>query len=307
MVTSPTADEGSTGFISRVSPVQVRPLLLSSEDFTVSDEPAEEYHLWPETSASQLKELATSPLAYYQRFVAKTAAPKESASLSFGTLLHSWGELGPDEFWKRTVIAPADAVTATGQFGKASAAWLAELKASRPDAIPVSAQTALQLQAQTDQILANSAAVELMASRTRAEFNIRFLRNGHACRCRVDGATAEVFYDFKTCRDVDPKETFHWACVEWKYDLQAALYGMAAVVAGWPRHSMRFIATSNTPPHHCAVMVLPADVLRDAERRVDELLRELDQRRLLDWWSPRGYGEVIEMDSRHFKKKERAW
>lgn len=291
-------ESGRSGFISRVSPVQVRPLLLSTESSaSVSHEPAEEYHGWPETSASQLKELAASPLGYYRRFVAKDAPPKTSAALSYGTLLHSWHEIGPDQFWARVKVCPPDHVTGTGQLAKSASLWLATLA---PEDIPISPADFNQLRLQTDQILANPAAADLLAARVDAEFNVRFSHNGHPCRCRVDGATAEVFYDLKTTRDQDPADTFVWSCKEWKYELQAALYGLAAVAAGWPKHRLHFIATSNTYPHHCAVMVLPADVLRHAEKRVGELLRELDQRRALDWWAPRGYGEVIEMPSKPF-------
>ncbi len=270
---------------------------------SISHEPAHEYHGWPETSASQLKELAASPRAYHQRFVLKNAPSKESASLSYGTLLHLWHEVGPDDFWKRVQIAPADAVTATGQFGKAAQSWLSNLPA---DAIPVSPADAAKLKPQTDEILANPASAELLAQRVDAEFNVKFTRNGHGCRCRVDGATAGVFYDLKTTRAADPAATFDYECKEWKYHLQAALYGFAAEAAGWPKQPLHFIATSNTYPYHCAVMVLPPEVMRLAERQVDELLRELDQRRALDWWSPRGYGEVIEMPSRAFIKG-RGW
>lgn len=269
----------------------------------ISHEPAHLYHEWPETSASQLKELDSSPRAYHQRFVLKNAPKKESSALSYGTLLHLWHELLPDAFWRRVQVAPADSVTATGQFGKAAQEWLSSLPA---EAIPVSPADYIKLQQQTDEILDNPASAELLAARVDAEFNVRFVRNGHGCRCRVDGATAEVFYDLKTTRAVDPSTTFDYECREWRYHLQAALYGMAAVFIGWPKEPMRFIATSNVYPYQCAVMVLPPDVMRMAERRVDELLRELDQRRALDWWSPRGYGEVIEMPSRAFIKG-RAW
>jgi len=272
-------------------------------EFTITHEPADEYHGWPETSASQLKELDSSPRAYHQRFVLKTAPTKESASLSYGTLLHLWHEVGAAAFWKRAKVAPADAVTAAGQFGKSAQDWLATLS---PDDIPISPADAAKLEPQTAEILSNPAAAELIAARVDSEFNVRFFRNGHGCRCRVDGATAAIFYDLKTTRAANPAETFDYECREWRYHLQAALYGFAAQAAGWPKAPMQFIATSNTYPYHCAVMVLPAEVMRLAEKRVDELLRELDQRRALDWWTPRGYGEVIEMPARAFIKG-RGW
>lgn len=44
---------------------------------------------------------------------------------------------------------------------------------------------------------------------------------------------------------------------------------MAAVVAGWPKRPLHFLASSKVEPYHCAVMVLPPDVMRQAEKRVD--------------------------------------
>ena len=260
------------------------------------------------TNCSSLKELDGSPVGFYRRYVLKDAPAKDHPALTFGTLLHKWGELldGLDAspFWDRVHIAPAECVTATGQFGKASAEWLASLP---PDAIPVSPADYAKLRAQTDQILANRAAAEILANATHKEFNVAFDIEGHLCKCRVDLATEDGFADFKTTRDVEPADTFHYACRDFKYDLQAAFYCCyGGVAAGWPRHSMKFIATSTTYPHHCAVMTLPQVVLREAEQRIYALVKELEKRRALDWWTPAYYGQVIEMPARFFQKG-RGW
>jgi hypothetical protein len=80
------------------------------------------------------------------------------------------------------------------------------------------------------------------------------------------------------------------------------------MAAGWPKHRMQFIATSTTPPHHCAVMQLPQEVQDYAHQRCGELLRELEQRKKLDWWTPVEYGQVIEMPAKHFfKGRKTPW
>jgi len=260
------------------------------------------------TNCSSLKELEKSPVGFYRRFVARTAPVQDHPAFAYGTLLHKWGELldGLDgsPFWDLVTVASPQNVTATGQFGKVSAEWLASLPA---DAIPVSPADFKKLRDQTDQILANRAAAEILASATHKEFNIAFEIEGHPCKCRVDLATEGGFADFKSTRDVEPADTFHYACRDFQYDLQAAFYCLfGGVAAGWPRHSMQFIATSTTYPHHCAVMTLPQVALREAERRILALVKELEQRRALDWWTPAHYGSVIEMPARFFTPRK-AW
>jgi hypothetical protein len=222
-------------------------------------------------------------------------------------LLHTWGELldGIDgsAFWSRTRVCPVELTTAAGQLGKAAEPWLAD---QPPDAIPISPATAEILRDQTKQMLDNPAVVEILLASKDKEFNIAFDIDGHPCKCRVDGATQDFFYDFKTTRDKDPADTFVFACRDFKYELQAAFYLLGGMQAGWPRHNMRFIATSTTYPFHCAVMVLPESVLQEAERRVYALLKELEQRRALDWWAPTYYGQVIEMPAKFFQKG-RGW
>lgn len=249
-----------------------------------------------------------SSLGFYYRFEQRSAPPKDSPALRYGTLLHLWGELGPDTFWQRVAEAPAAAVTATGQLGKAAEDWLASLG---PDAIPVSPADLAKLRPQTDQILANPKAKELLDASTEKtrEFNVKFWWDKHACRCRVDGATQgmtpDCWFDLKTTSDIDPAKTFGSACANWRYDIQSAFYQRAARELGWAEHRLHFIATSTVYPHLCAVMVLPWSVLRQATARISDLLSELEQRRRLNWWTPREYGEVIEISPRYFNRGSR--
>ena len=290
--------DSDTGFISRVSPVQVRPLLLPS----ICHTPAKDYHLWKEVSCSQLKCLADSPAEFYGRHEARDTPPKSSPSMDWGTLVHTWVEIGHDEYEQREAIAPVSVTTATGQLGKAAEGWLKDLP---PDAIPISLADSIKLRAQTKQLMENPASRELLEGAIDKEFNVRFQMGGHDCRCRVDGATLDCFWDIKTVRDSDPDKSFGWAARDWKYDLQAAYYGVAAQQLGWPKHSLKFIATSNVYPYHCAVLELPRSVLDAAEARCLELLDELQARRAANYWLPDFYGQVLEVPAHIFQGRTR--
>jgi hypothetical protein len=55
-------------------------------------------------------------------------------------------------------------------------------------------------------------------------------------------------------------------------------------------------------------MQLPQEVQDYAHQRCGELLRELEQRKKLDWWTPVEYGQVIEMPAKHFfKGRKTPW
>jgi hypothetical protein len=270
---------------------------------TISHCPAEEYHSWPQVSCSQLKELAGSPLGFYLRYVARTAPPKTSDALSFGSLLHQWAEEGEEAFWPKVVIAPSDVVTATGQLGRAAKPWLAE---QAEGAVPLAPAVHDQLWQQTRQILACEPAAEALANSIDREFNVVWNWFGHAMRCRCDGATKDYWYDLKTTREARPLKSFWRAVDDWGYDLQAAVYEAAAVEAGWPEHRLRFICTSNVWPHHCCVVTLPETVVRRGRQRALALLEELRQRLEWDSWYPPEYQQVQELDCPAFLH-ERSW
>ena len=291
----------TASFPSWLSPVRSRsPALFPRRAgfISLSYEPAEEYHLWPEISCSNLKEFGSSPLAYYQRTELKIAPARESEALSFGTLLHSWAELTPALFWPRVARAPDSCLTAAGALSpKAAAKWKADLP---PDAIPVSPSDFKKLTDQTAQILANPAAAALLANSIDREFNIRFMWEGHPMRSRIDGATEEGFYDLKTTRDADPRKSFWSAVRSWGYDLQSAIYQQASYCCGWPEHRLTFIVTSTVWPHHCCVGVLPQRVIARARTRALSLLADLQQRKEWGSWNPADYGQVIEFDCPNF-------
>lgn len=266
----------ATGFISRVSAVQVRPLLLS-----ICHTPAGSYHGWPEVSCSQLKALRESPLAFYWRHEAKAAPPRSSDALTYGSLLHEWAEIGEDEFWPRVEVCPDTLATAAGAMGAKAKDWLANLDPTR---IPVSPADYKKLRDQTRALLSNPDVPPILARRVDAEFNIKWKWNGHDCRCRVDGATPDFFFDWKTTRDENPAKEWWRSALNFGYHLQSAMYENAGLAAGWPKHRMVFIVTSTVWPYESAVGPLPQRVIDHGRSECLRLLDELQMRRDLDCW-----------------------
>ena len=255
---------------------------VAASTHSVCHTPAETYHGWPEVSCSQLKALRESPLAFYYRFIARTAPPHKSDALAYGTLLHSWAEIGESDFWPKVVVAPDTLVTATGAFAKKADEWLQNLE---PGLIPISPADHAKLRAQTNRLLDNPDVVAILEARTDAEFNIRTTWSGHAVRCRVDGCTPDFFFDWKTTRDLNPMRDWWRSAKQFGYHLQSAFYQHCAEVAGWPRHRMRFIVTSTVFPYDCAVGVLPEEWCDAGRKQCLRLLDELRTRIDFDQWT----------------------
>ena len=244
--------------------------------------PAHIYHMWEEVSCSQLKTLRESPLVFSHRFVSRDAPPYKSDALDYGTLLHSWAEIGEHDFWERVVVAADSLVTATGALSKKADEWLKSLD---PGLIPLSPADRDKLRAQTNRLLADRDVRELLESRVDAEFNVRWQWNGHKVRCRVDGMTPSVFFDWKTTRDKAPSRTWFHSVKEYGYHLQSAMYQSAMEAMGMPSERMRFIVTSTVWPHECFVCVLPERLVDIGRRECLRLLDELQQRLEFDCWS----------------------
>lgn len=261
---------------------------------------AKTYHGWQRVNASRLKSLHNSPLVYAEEYVHGTAPAKESDALRWGTLIHLWAEQWPNFQEDTLAIAEPSLVTATGSLSATkSKEWRASL---REDQIAVTPVEAERFRRQTDGILRNPAAVELLENSPQKlrEFNLLFEWLGHQCKCRIDGATDSTIYDIKTTRDAHPPSQFPRSAANWSYHIQGAFYLHAAKLAGWRHHSPRFIVTSTVHPFHCSVMYLPESVLRHGHELCEQLLKQLSLRQTLNWWTPADYGTAVEMPARFF-------
>lgn len=274
------------------NPPAATPYQFAEDSTRIDHCPAEEYHLRPEPSCSDLKLLRESPVEYYWRKIARTAPPRKSDSLDYGTLLHSWAELGEENFWPRTAVAPDSCVTATGALSKKADEWLKSLD---PQLIPISPADEKKLRDQTRALLENEDVLAINAARIDAEFNIAWRWNGHACRCRVDGATPDFFFDWKTTSDKNPEKVWFSSVLKWGYHLQSAMYQSAAVAAGWPAHRMVFIVTSTVWPYENCVVHLPEPLIEIGRRECLRLLDELQMRLDLNEWKRLGSRGVREL------------
>jgi hypothetical protein len=225
--------------------------------------------------------LRESPVEYYWRKIARNAPPRKSDALDYGTLLHSWAEIGESDFWPRVVVAPDSCVTATGALSKKADEWLKNLE---PSAIAISPADHDKLRAQTKALLDNPEVRRIIEARIDAEFNITWNWNGHACRCRCDGATPDFLFDWKTTRDKSPLRTWWRSVIDFGYHLQSAMYQNAATAAGWPDSRMQFVVTSTVWPYECAVVVLPERLIERGRQECLRLLDELQMRLDLDQW-----------------------
>jgi len=279
------------------------PMSEEKDETIVSYEDDKTYRAWPEKNASKLKTLAHSPISYHAEYAAEQRTPKSSDALEWGTAMHLWHERWPQPHEEYVEVAPASITTAAGGWTKSAAEWKASLP---PDKLPLTRPMYHRLKKQTQQILENAAAVDLLNARTKTEFNVRWSWGKHRCKGRFDGGTDDVIYDLKTTRDMYPAQQFGRSAAQWFYHIQAAFYLNGAMKAGWPDHEPQFIVTSNLAPYHCSVMTIPREVLTETEEWCLRLMDELDQRHLLDWWHPADYGKIVRIPTHYFQTR-REW
>jgi len=262
-------------------------------DFRIDHESAEVHHARDGVSASQLKLADECFLAFYLRHIKGEAPLKSSAAMEYGSLLHFWAEVGEESFWKRAISYPVSVLTATGLVGKEAKKWLEDQPA---DAIVLTPADRQKLYDQTRQILANKAAAALLEEAVDREFNCQWMWNGHAMRCRVDGATRRYWFDLKTTSEPNPKAV-GWSFSKFRYGIQDAVYRSARRASGmWPDQPMRFIVTSTVWPHLCSVVTLPLEVTDAQEKRCLRLLDEIKSRMEWGQWYPADHGEVTELE-----------
>jgi len=260
---------------------------------TTCHAPAEEYHGWGETSCSDLKLLAKSPLEYYWRKVARVQQKQENtAALDYGTLLHTWGELGEEEFWRLVVTPPADLCTAAGAMGAKAKAWLAD---QSPESIPVSPADLAKLRPQTEALLRNKEVVRLIDETVDRELNVRSRWEGHAVRSRIDALTNAGGFDWKTTSDRYPLLEWARSAIKWGYHLQSAFYTEILTHIGYPRERIRFVVTSTAWPYENVVCQLPDALCQAGHRECLRLLEELEARREWDFWDRYGSTGTVEL------------
>ena len=232
-------------------------------------------------NCSQLKQLDESPLAFRDLYVTGSATRPTSDAFDFGKKLHSRMQLGESEFYSRCEDATGKEVTATGAISAVGRARMAELEAEGKYLLTPQDHEKL------NGILGNALEIPLIQQalddRVAAEFNIRFKLNGHWAKSRIDHATPDGFWDWKTTREPNP---YQWArsAIRFRYHMQAAFYARAGVAAGWPWHAMKFVVMSTVWPFEVAVVELPDNAMRRGDELVVKLIEELAVRKEWDFW-----------------------
>lgn len=235
------------------------------------------------------------PAAFYQRFIARTAAPYESAALSHGTLLHSWLELG-DAFWETVVAPPESTLTSAWAVGKEAKEWAKE---HAPEAQLVSPKELAQLREEVRSILANPAAAELIAPDRIAdrEVSIRMDIDGFPCRCRPDVMTVDgIVVDLKTTKETGLYRNWWKAVLNFGYHAQDWLYQRGVEAMGVePVRPIHFVVVSTTPPHECLVCTLPPSLTNKGGAIIRSSIADIRLRLDLDCWVADQHGEVVEL------------
>lgn len=305
-----TADQGgltsgaSDHWLPKLDVAGSNPVARSS-DCQITHEPNEVYHLRPEFSTSQIKDFCDDVLAFHGRHVVKTAPPKKSTALDYGTKVHLRCEVGEKAWASRKLVAPAKVLTAAGFPNKDWDSWQAEIQAASPDAIPLTPADDAQLDAQFAGIFRNPKARELLDDTIDREFAVSCVWEGFPVRCRCDGATPYGWYDIKTTREARPKQDWYRSAVQYRYHYQAAIYQELAMRAGWPPHELIFIVTSTQWPYACHCMTLPPALVDQGRFEVLAALSEIQQRIQFDHWTPDDYGSVFEMPCPAYLKEYR--
>lgn len=262
--------------------------------------PASIYHSWPDISASQLRTLLHSPEEFYNSFVLGQRGGVASPSLSYGTILHAFFELGQEVFWGSVVRPEPGEITATGVLSKKGEERRVQLLAEDKFLLPPAEEQRLRMQ--VDNLLKLRVIRESIADRTDAEPNIRFVWRGYACRCRIDHLGPGYLLDWKTTKARDPRREWWRSVLDFGYHLQAALYLEAARIAGIDATEMRFAVTSTTSGK-CVVAKLPKVVLDHGRRECVRLLAELESRKEWGNWTDMQDDGVTELEFPAFATK----
>lgn len=233
------------------------------------------------------------PAAFRDRYVDRVAHPEQSASLSHGTLLHSWLETG-DEFWQGVVAPPSGTVTATGRLGKDAYAWHAE---TCPDLTLVSPAELAQLRLEVEALQSDPAVADILAGREDAEVSCRFNVEDFPCRCRPDLISNGRVVDLKTTKETNLSRSWWRAVMNYGYHMQDALYqtGAEACLGLEPR-PLIFLVVSTQPPHEVMVCTLPPRLCAVGHTALSQTIAEVRLRLDTACWLPNHSGEITELE-----------
>lgn len=238
--------------------------------------PQEEYRADEGVSRSELHTLARSPMHYKY---AQEHQRKDTPALLFGSALHcyvlEYGRFADDYI----VVGKIDRRTTEGK------AQLAEIEATGK--IPISDEDYATIKAMSDSIRSNPYAVRLLSGEHEVSYFTTDPTTGIRvkCRpdCRVDLGGVSVIVDLKTTRSASI-ESFSRACLDYGYDLQAAMYKQIVDEVEGKPHRFVFIAVEKDPPYACNVLEADELMLRKGADDLRGYLMTLAECRKTNNW-----------------------
>ena len=261
------------------TPTQLQPSLLDlfqGPERIRADISNEDYHADRScVSVSGLKKLLRSP-AHFRH--SQITVHNETPAMFFGTALHT-AVLEPERFASDYVIAPPD-----NKNTKTYKTFVEE----NADKLILSAALKEQIDAMVSVIYAHGSARTLIRAGLKEHTIIwRDEETGIWLKIRPDNLVMDfgraICLDLKSCEDASP-EAFARNCVNYDYDLQAAVYLNGIRSALETDAEFAFLASEKEAPHGCALYGAPEKMLVRGERRFREALQTLKRCRETDRW-----------------------
>lgn len=243
--------------------------------------PQNEYRSAEGVSRSELHTLARSPMHYKY---AQDHPREETPALTFGSALHCY-VLEPERFADEyIVVGKIDRRTKEGK------AQFAEIEASGK--IPIDETDMAAISDMSDSIKSNPYAVRLLSGEHEVSYFSEDTTTGIKLKCRPDCRTdlggVSVIVDLKTTRSAST-ESFSRACLDYGYDLQAAMYKQIVDEVEGKPHRFVFIAVEKDPPYACNVLEADELMLRKGTDDLRGYLMTLAEcRRTGNWYGYNG-------------------
>lgn len=216
--------------------------------------PHEEYRAAEGVSRSELHMLAKSPLHYKY---AEEHPREATAAMFFGSALHCF-VLEPERFTEEyIVVGKIDRRTKEGK------AQLAEIEASGK--LPISEEDMTTINEMANSIQANPYAAKLLSGEHEVSYFTTDPTTDIKVKCRPDCRTdlggISVIVDLKTTKNAQT-DSFARSCIDYGYDLQAAMYKQIVDEVEGKPHRFVFIAIEKEPPYACNVLEADELMLR---------------------------------------------
>jgi hypothetical protein len=238
--------------------------------------------------STMLKDYLQSAEGFYGRYVAKRPEFlfKGNKGADTGTALHSLCQ-GEDAYRVRYMTAPAEHCTKTGlSTSKATTEWAAaqlrEILTPKEEA---------EVQFLHERIMRNPVAARLMEG-TGREVTGRVIDpyTGLPVQVRWDVLGSDWIADVKSTGG--PISKFKWSVREFRYDVQAALYGSVHTALTGKAVPFYWIVVSTVYPFECRVIEAPSELMASGMLAVDLALHGIAAG---DWGKPQEEPELLDL------------